>query len=269
MKNVGILILSLIILLGLWSCDPAKKAWNNFNLFPVEDDVKLGMQVSEQIDSDRENFPILPERGNEEAYRYLRSMTQEILNSGEVDHRDKFAWKVHIIDDDETLNAFVTPGGYIYVYTGLILYLDNADDLAGVMGHEVAHAAYRHSTAQMTKLHGLDLVRQVVTGESEAGIVGQIALSLTSLSFSRFHESQADAASVRYLCKTKYNAAGAASFFEKIQDQPQPPAFLSTHPNPKNRVGEIKNEAKELKCSTRNARNTEYDRIKSLLKGRK
>ena len=223
MKKVLALVLSLIIL-GVWSCDPAKKAWNNFNLFPVEDDVKLGMQVSEQIESDSENFPILPERGNEEAYRYLRSMTREILNSGEVAHKDKFAWEVHIIDDDETLNAFVTPGGYIYVYTGLILFLDHSDDLAGVMGHEIAHAAYRHSTAQMTKLHGLDLVRQVVTGQTEAGMIGQIALSLTSLSFSRFHESQADAASVHYLCQTKYNAAGAASFFEKIKDQPQPPA---------------------------------------------
>ncbi len=254
-----------MIILGTWSCDPAKKAWNNFNLFPVEDDVKLGMQVSEQIKSDNENFPLLPERGNEEAYRYLRSMTKEILNSGEVAHKEDFAWEVHLIDDKETLNAFVTPGGYIYVYTGLILYLDHADDLAGVMGHEIAHAAYRHSTAQMTKLHGLDLVRQVVTGQNEPGLIGQIALSLSSLSFSRFHESQADAASVRYLCNTRYNAAGAASFFEKIQDKPQPPEFLSTHPSPKNRVEEIKNEAEELKCSTRRSRGQEYNRIKKLL----
>lgn len=266
MKRIYMLIFS-FLLIGLGSCDPAKKAWNNFNLFPVEDDVKLGAQVNEQIQSDRENFPILPERGNEEVYRYLRSMTNEILNSGEVEHRDKFAWKVQIIDDDETLNAFVTPGGYIYVYTGLILFLDHADDLAGVMGHEIAHAAYRHSTAQMTKLHGLDLIRQVITGQTEAGLIGQIALSLTSLSFSRFHESQADAASVRYLCKTQYNAAGAASFFEKIQDQPQPPAFLSTHPSPKNRVEVIKQEAKDLKCSTRRSRGTEYNRIKKLLGG--
>jgi predicted Zn-dependent protease len=201
MRNIGILTF-VLILLGTGSCDPAKKAWNNFNLFPVEDDVELGKQVSDQIASDKENFPILAERGNEEVYRYIRSMTNEILNSGKVEHRDKFAWKIHVIDDDETLNAFVTPGGYIYVYTGLILFLDHADDLAGVMGHEIAHAAYRHSTAQMTKLYGLDLIRAVITGQQDAGLIGQIALSLSSLSFSRFHESQADAASVKYLCDT-------------------------------------------------------------------
>jgi len=256
----------ILLLITLGSCDPAKKAWNNFNLFPVEDDVELGKQVSNQIESDSKNFPLLPERGNEEVYKYIRSMTQEILNSGKVENRDKFAWEVKIVDDPETKNAFVTPGGYIYVYTGLILFLDEADDLAGVMGHEIAHAAYRHSTAQMTKLYGVDLIRQVVTGNTESGLIGQIAMSLTSLSFSRFHESQADAASVKYLCETRYNAAGAASFFEKIEGQPQPPAFLSTHPSPKNRVEAIKEEAKERKCSTRNARNTDFNRVKQLLK---
>jgi len=265
MRNIGIFTFVLIVL-SMGSCDPAKKAWNNFNLFPVEDDIKLGKQVSEQISSDKENFPILPERGNEEAYRYLQSMTREILNSGKVEHRDKFAWKVHLIDDDETLNAFVTPGGYIYVYTGLILFLDHADDLAGVMGHEIAHAAYRHSTAQMTKLYGLDLIRAVITGQQDAGLIGQIALSLSSLSFSRFHESQADAASVQYLCQTKYNSAGAASFFKKIQDKPQPPEFLSTHPSPKNRVADITAEAKERNCSTRLSRDAQFDKIKNLLK---
>ncbi len=266
MIKFKMIFIFMVLLMTMGSCDPAKSAWNNFNLFPVEDDVELGKQVSKQIESDSKNFPLLPERGNEEVYQYIRSMTQTILNSGEVEHRDKFAWEVKIVDDAETKNAFVTPGGYIYVYTGLMLFLDEADDLAGVMGHEIAHAAYRHSTAQMTKLYGVDLIRQVITGDTESGLIGQIAMSLTSLSFSRFHESQADAASVKYLCETRFNAAGAASFFEKIEGEPQPPAFLSTHPSPKNRVEDIKEEAKERKCSTRNARNEDYNRIKQLLK---
>jgi len=70
-------------------------------------------------------------------------------------HKDDFAWQVKIIDDPETLNAFATPGGYIYVYTGLIKFLDTEDQLAGVMGHEIAHADLRHSTRQMTSSYGV------------------------------------------------------------------------------------------------------------------
>ena len=61
-----------------------------------------------------------------------------------------FDWELKIIHDDETLNAFCAPGGYIYVYTGLIKFLAHEDNLAGVIGHEIAHADLRHSTQQLT-----------------------------------------------------------------------------------------------------------------------
>ena len=74
-----------------------------------------------------------------------------------------------LIDDDKTLNAFCTPGGFIYVYTGLIKFLDSEDQLAGVMGHEIAHAALRHSTRQMTKVYGVQTLLQVATGRADPG----------------------------------------------------------------------------------------------------
>ena len=127
------------------------------NLFSVEQDIELGRQVSQEINTNPTEFPILPEQSNREVYQYIRGITDKILNSGKVAHKDDFAWEVKIIDDPETLNAFATPGGYIYVYTGLIKFLDSEDELAGVMGHEIAHAAQRHSTQQMTKLYGLQI----------------------------------------------------------------------------------------------------------------
>ncbi len=125
------------------------------NLFSLEDDRRLGAQVNQEILSNPGQYPVLPEAGNAEAYRYIRGITQKILNSGKVEHRDEFAWEVRIIKDDNTLNAFCTPGGYIYVYTGLIKYLDSEEQLAGVMGHEIAHADRRHSTKQMTQTYGV------------------------------------------------------------------------------------------------------------------
>lgn len=237
-----------------------------FNFFSLDQDKQLGAQVSEQIESDPQQFPILPERGNEEAYRYIRGITQKILNSGQVKHRDDFVWQVKIIDDDETLNAFCTPGGYIYVYTGLIKFLDSEDQLAGVMGHEIAHADMRHSTRQMTKVYGISALVSVATGSADQGMIEQIALGLLNLRFSRNHETEADANSVKYLCPTNYDAAGAAGFFRKMEGKGgAPPEFLSTHPNPSNRVKNIDKRAAELNCKGKEGSQSEYNRIKMLL----
>jgi predicted Zn-dependent protease len=148
----------------------------------------------------------------------------------------------------------------------LIKYLDTEDQLAGVMGHEIAHAALRHSTKQMTKIYGLDALRYLITGKEDAGAVSQLLLSLTSLKFSRSHESQADEFSVRYLCGTNHYAGGAAGFFEKIQGSGEtPPEFLSTHPDPGNRVDAIKSKATELGCTGSQKSKTNLDRIKRIL----
>ena len=264
MKFIKYLLVTAVLMTV--SCDPATRIWNEFNMFPVEQDVEIGKKVNEQIENDPKNFPILPRQGNEEVYQLVERMTSKILNTGEVAHRDVFVWEFKVIDDDETLNAFALPGGYIYVYTGLIEFLDKEDELAGVMGHEIAHSALRHSTSQMTKLYGLDLIRQIVTGNPDPTLLSQIALQLTSLSFSRYHESQADLASVKYLCETNYSAVGAAGFFEKMQDQPQPPVFLSTHPSPENRVENIHNWAEERNCSTDPINDSDYMQVKRLIR---
>lgn len=235
------------------------------NLFTVEQDIELGKQVSREINGNAAEFPMLREQGNEEVYRYIRNITEKILNSGNVEYRNEFAWEVKIIDDPETLNAFATPGGYIYVYTGLIKFLDSEDELAGVLGHEIAHAARRHSTQQMTKAYGLQMMISVVTGQSDPGTIQQIALGLASLKFGRAHESEADEYSVRYLCNTRYNSAGAAGFFRKMGGAQRPPEFLSTHPDPGNRVQDIDSKSKELGCRGTQKYETEYARIKRLL----
>ena len=259
-------ILAITVSLTAWNCGALKKA-GDLNLFTVQDDMALGLEFSKQIESDTKQFPILPEKGNEEAYKYVRGLTQKLLRTGKVAHANEFAWEVKIIKDDATLNAFAVPGGYLYVYTGLIKFLDTEDQLAGVMGHEIAHAALRHSTQQMTKIYGIDALRQIITGNTDPSVLGQIAIGLISLKFSRNHESQADEHSVIYLCGTNLNASGAAGFFEKIQGKGgNPPEFLSTHPDPGNRVKDIKAKAQGLGCTGKDKNQSEYDRIKKLLK---
>lgn len=249
-----------------WNCKVFKKA-GDINLFTIQDDMALGKQFSEQIEADPKTYPLLPEKGNEEAYKYVRGLTQQLLRTGKVAHSNDFAWQVKIIKDDKTLNAFAVPGGYLYVYTGLIKYLDTEDQLAGVMGHEIAHAAQRHSTQQMTKMYGLDVLTQIISGKKDPGLVSQVLLGLVSLKFSRSHEAEADDYSVVYLCGTGLNASGAAGFFEKIKGTGgNPPEFISTHPDPGNRIKSIKAKAQSLGCSGKKTNKTEYDKIKKLLK---
>ncbi len=249
------------------SCKSLKKPGGGFNLFTVQQDIDLGKQVKAEIASNKKEYPILAESSNREAYAYINKITNKLLNTGKVAYRKEFAWEVTIIDDDKNLNAFATPGGYIYVYTGLIKYLDSEEQLAGVMGHEIAHAAQRHSTRQMTKIYGLQTMISVATGQADPGLLSQIALSAISLKNSRAHEEEADSYSVVYMCPTSYEADGAADFFKKLEAQggSRPPQFLSTHPNPGNRVANITAQAKERGCKGTSTYQSEYTKFKNSL----
>lgn len=221
--------------------------------FPVEGDVKLGAEVAYQIDSAFEET-ILPLKGNEKAYAYLNALKDQILLSEDVVYKEEFEWKLTIINED-VLNAFATPGGYIYVYTGLINYLDNVDDLAGVMGHEIAHADRRHSINQYKKTAALSVLASIVLGDDASKlkeVAAGFAANIFALSFSREDESEADAASVEYLDETSFACDGAASFFKKISAEggSKTPEFLSTHPSPDNRVTAIEARATCRGCST-------------------
>ena len=206
-----------------------------------------------------------------EVYDFLYHVRDGILNSGTVAYKEEFAWEVYVIDDDETLNAFATPGGYIYVYTGLIKYLDHADDLAGVMGHEMAHADLRHTIRTLQKTYGVQVLLSVALGRDPgalAQIAAQIAGQLAGLQFSREYETEADEHSVDYLSQTEYACNGAAYFFTKLtagEEGGQPPEFLSTHPNPENRIENINSKAGSVGCDTSLATNTNYDAVKASL----
>lgn len=242
---------------------------DGFNVFSIQDDIDLGAKVDQEIRSDPTTYPILDEVQYADAYSYLNGMKNEILASGQIKYKEEFVWKIAIINDDNVLNAFATPGGYLYFYTGLIKYLDNASSLAGVLGHEMAHADERHSTNQLTKVYSISVLLEVISGGNES-LLAQIASDLIFLKFSRNNETDADNQSVAYLCPTKYRSDGAADFFQKIIDDgaTTPPQFLSTHPNPDNRVENIHQQATDAGCTatiTQQQEDTEYMAFKALL----
>lgn len=262
MKNP---IFSLMLILLLSSCGNKDKAPSTgFNLFTIEQDKELGRQVNDEILSKPNEYPILDPIQYKEVYDYIKGIRDMLLKTGEVRYASEFDWEIKIINDS-TLNAFCTPGGYIYFYTGILKFLDSEDELAGVLGHEIAHADLRHSTSQITKMMGTSLIISVLAGNREG--LAQIATALVGLSYSRGHESDADYNSVKYLCKTPYNAAGGAGFFQKITalGGAGMPEFLSTHPSPDNRIEAFHKHKSSMGCSGNEDFKTRYKAVMSKL----
>jgi predicted Zn-dependent protease len=228
--------------------------------------ITLGQQLDSAIMANPDEYPMLDQGEYDDAYRYMQGMLDEILRSDNIRY-DQFPWQIKIIQDDDVLNAFAAPGGYMYVYTGLIKYLDSEDDLAGVLGHEVAHADLEHSARTMERNYGAQILLSIVLGENSAQI-GNIAAGLANLSFSRAFESDADERSVEYLADTKYGCASTRSFFEKLEASGQSggvPEFLSTHPKPENRIENITAKAEELGCDTSPLNPPTYQDFKNML----
>lgn len=215
------------------------------NIFTDSDEIRLGKQIDDEIRSKPNEYPIL--EGYPEVKQYVSNIGNKILMSPAIRKRGVYAYQYEIIKDDKTVNAFCTPGGYIYVYTGLLKFVDNEATLAGVIGHEIAHAELRHATQRMTKAYGAQVLIALVLGKNPAKIAEITANLFTGLALlanSRADESQSDEYSMKYLQSTEYYPGAIKFFFEKIQSEKGRSGgvferFLSTHPLPQDRINDV------------------------------
>lgn len=248
MKSIN--ILSCIVFLTLiFGCSKD----NDLNFFSVGQDAEFGAQLDSAILANPDTFPVLNRQQYPQVYTYVETMMNNILESDRILYKEEFNWKLTIINDD-IMNAFAAPGGYVYVYTGLIKYLDKGSELAGIMAHEIAHADRRHSTEAMTKQYGFSILLSIILGQNPSQmeeILASLALQGSALAYSRKNENEADEFAVYYTADTRlYNPLGVAGFFEKLLAAGEAagiPEFLSTHPSEENRVENINNIWNELK----------------------
>jgi predicted Zn-dependent protease len=248
MKNVhhSQIIFTLAALLAFSGCS---KSDSVINLFTLDDDITLGQNADAQIRKNPQLYQVLDSAQYAAAYQHLYRIRNTILASGKVKYATTFPWRWTILHNDTVVNAFCLPGGYMYVYTGLIKFLDNEAQFAGVMGHEMAHADLRHTTDQLTVTYGLNLLLDLVLGNNQnqlEQIVTDLATGLGTLAYTREQEYMADKYSVIYLYPTEYDASGIGDFFVKIEGEPRPPTFLSDHPSPEDRLQKINEEFQAL-----------------------
>jgi len=220
------------------------------NFFSIEDDIQFGLQFDQEIKTNPE-FIILKETEFPEAYQTINRFMNTLLKTGKVAYSDRFNWTVRIIRDDATVNAFAVPGGYLYFYTGLIKALENEAEFAGVMAHEMAHVARRHSTTQLTKAYGIDLLLSMLLGKNSnewINLAAGLAEGLVELKFSRNDEFEADKYAVIFTYATDWDARGVADFFKNMMGgtHSTTPVFLSTHPADKDRIAAVEKEWETL-----------------------
>jgi len=157
-----------------------------------------------------------------------------------------WAWEVNVIDSP-AINAFCMPGGKIMVFRGIIERLKLTDDeLAAVIGHEIAHALLQHGRARMSeavlKNVGVNLAALYFgLGDLGATALAQAAQVAISLPYSRGHESDADLVGIELAARAGYDPRAAVALWRKMAaaSDGQPPQFLSTHPGHANRIREI------------------------------
>ncbi|MDR2146720.1 MAG: M48 family metallopeptidase [Tannerella sp.] len=168
-----------------------------------------------------------------------------------------FAWEFNTIKSDE-INAFCMPGGKIVVYEGLLKLVASDDELAAVVGHEVAHAVARHSNERMSQelvaQYGAAILGQALANKSTAiqqivngayGLGGQGVL----LKYSRKHELEADYMGLALMTMGGYDPNKALTFWQKMSAASAgnaPPEFLSTHPSDSRRISEIQKYLPEM-----------------------
>lgn len=181
----------------LVSCSVIK----TINIFSIEDEKTFGQKAFAQIQQDTKEYPILDKTKNPVAYQHVERIFNTIMQTGLVNYTNEFEWQIQIINAN-VLNAFATPGGKVYIYSGLIEYLDNEAQLAGVIAHEIAHIHWRHSTRQMTQNQGVGVIQAMLLGENKNALIntiGQLAGNATGLMFSRSDEYEADNTAVKFL----------------------------------------------------------------------
>ena len=222
------------VLLAVAGCATMGARTPGINIFTSEQEVEMGREFSEQVE---DQFEI---HDDAELVAYVQRVGDRVVAVG--DRRD-IDYYFSVIREDQ-INAFALPGGYIYIYTGLLKALDDEAQLAAVLAHEVAHVTARHATQRLTAMYGYQFLVSLVLGENPgmfASLVSGIFSTTGFLAYSRANEFEADRLGTTYAYNAGYDPAGMTELLAKFIDteRRQPSkleSWLSTHPPSADRI---------------------------------
>jgi len=244
-KHAGVMLLIALAAtsVGLNACKTTTGAVNKTTeaaarvLLPPSEEVKLGAQLSAETEKE------LTIHADADVQKYISALGQKVAAAAKGRTPDGITFTFKVVDDPATVNAFAMPGGYIYIYSGLLLKAESEAEVIGVLGHEVAHVTQRHVAERLVAAYGLQTVTDMAIGKNP-GQLSQIAAGLAAngylLKYGRDQERESDRVGLSYVLRAGYNPQGMVSFFEKLAaGGPRPPVILSSHPDPADRAEEL------------------------------
>jgi len=209
-------------------------------LLSSADELAMGQQTDPQV------LQTYGKYEDAELGRYVAALGKRL---GALSHQPKLAYSIQVLDSP-VVNAFAVPGGYVYLTRGILAYLNDEAELAGVVAHEIGHIAARHSAQQYSQAQvaqlGLGLGSMVSKTFRKYAGIAQVGVGMLFLSFSRSDEREADSLGVEYSSKAGYDSNHMANLFVSLErlnpgeSQGGLPGWFSTHPNPENRIAAVK-----------------------------
>jgi Zn-dependent protease with chaperone function len=224
---LGVLLLLPVLMLGVFWWQAENIAGWVAQRVPVEVEQRLGELSFAQIKA----------TGKLVEHSPAQRVVEEIGTRLTRDSRYHYQW---FVLEDDTVNAFAMPGGYVVVHTGLIEAADSAEELAGVLAHEVQHVEQRHSLKGLVHGLGWQAALSLAIGDVSGSVWGGLANQLGQLKFSRAQESEADLAGLKALAQAGIDPSGMLRFFEQMAERDGVQVtLLSSHPASADRFAAI------------------------------
>jgi len=266
--------LALLVPQAGWAADKKKDpdeignrdVGRGLNIYSLEKEIAIGKELAQEVERQAKliDDPVVSE--------YVNRVGQNLVRNSDA----KVPFTIKVIDSEE-VNAFALPGGFFFVYSGLLLKAESESELAGVMAHEIAHVAARHGTRQATRgtIANFATIPLIFMGGWAGYGVRQAASVLVPigfLKFSRAFEAEADLLGLQYMYRTGYDPTAFVDFFEKIQTlEKRKPGTISqvfsSHPLTDDRIRTSQRNIQELlKARPEYVVNTsEFDNVRARL----
>jgi len=198
----------------------------------------IRVEANQQFQQMRRQMPISSDPVER---AYIFCVAQSVLRVVEEPYASR-GWESEVFDMPDA-DAFAMPGGKIGIFSGLLDVAADQHQLAAVIGHEIAHVTREHQVAQMNRgmvTQGAAAVLGASVGmQQEAQVLAQLGLTLP---FSRKHETEADEVGLAYMADAGFDPRASITLWKNMEEKSQgarPPQFLSTHPAPENRMGDL------------------------------